>query len=110
MPSIRKKITLPKLTIDGLELYEPKKINTLNEMIVECEELEENEEDRHSFKNIIKKRQRMDDFICNLQKSEEVKSNNLNNLVLQSERSRSVSRGKHIIVENQEEYSNDSSD
>lgn len=104
--SLRKSNRLPKITIDELELYEPKKINTVNEMIIECEETEEKEDEIKSKGS--RNRTRMGDIMHKLHNSDEVKPRSFKSLyAIRTERSRSLSRGKDIILENKEEYSSE---
>ena len=105
--SLRKN-NLPKLKIDELELYEPKIIKTMNEMIVECDELEENENKSKELQNFINKRQKVDGIISQLIGSDEIRSKSFNSLkILKSDRSIPQPVTKNVILENLDEYSSD---
>lgn len=103
-----KKSQLPKLKIDELELVEPKVIKTLNEMIVECDEREETEDEKGYLKNLISKRQRVDCIFSQLIRSDDVRSKSFQSLKnLRSERSLPRAPTKNVILENLDEYSSD---
>lgn len=106
--SLRKKGRIPNLTIDELELYEPKTINTFNEMIIECEETEEGEfvnkklnKQEKKLETLKQQRQLVDQMINKLKDSDEVSTGSFreqtNNKSIQEEK-------EDIILENQDEY------
>lgn len=104
--SLRKKNQMPKLKIDELELYEPKVIKTMNEMIVECDEVEEHDtEDKH-LKTFKSKRQRVDGIFSQLIKSDDIRSKSFQSLkILKSDRSLPRTQNKNIILEDLDENS-----
>jgi len=96
------------LKIDELELCEPKKIKTMNEMILECDENEEKECDNKYVKHFINKRQRVDGIISQLIKSDDIRSKSFQSLKnLKSDRSLTKRTTKNVILENLEEYSSE---
>jgi hypothetical protein len=106
--SLSKKNPLPKLKIDELELYEPKKIKTMNEMILECDENEEKECDNKYVKHFINRRQRVDGIISQLIKSDDIRSKSFQSLKnLKSDRSLTKRTSKNVILENLDEYSSE---
>jgi hypothetical protein len=105
--SIRAQGRIPNLTIDELELYEPKKINTVNEMILECAENEEGEQVKRIYpgsdklESLIQQRQLVDQMMNKIKDTDELKSSSFRDLLNQN---KSHSNKNDIILENQEEY------
>lgn len=105
--SLRQKGRIPNITIDELELYEPKKINTVNEMIVECEENEEGEQVKRIYpgsdklESLIQQRQLVDQMMNQLKDTDGVKSNSFRDMV---NNNKSQKEENDIILENQDEY------
>ena len=80
----------------------------MNEMIIECEETEENENMNKYLKTFINKRQKVDGIISQFIKSDDSRSKSFHSLkILNSERSITKQRAKNVILENLEEYSSD---
>lgn len=77
-------------------------------MIVECDEIEENVPEDKQLRNFINKRQKVNGFISQLIKSDDVRSKSFQSLKnLKSDRSLSKQQNKNIILENLDEYSSE---
>ena len=91
-----------------MKLYEPKKIKKMNEMILECEETEENENVNKYLKTFRNKRQKVDGMISQLIKSDDLRSKSFHSLkIYNSDRTISNTKTKNVILENLEELSSD---
>lgn len=91
--SLHEKGKIPNLSVDEIEFFKPKRINTVNEMIIECEETDEN--DCKNFDNPLKtdindlkiKNKIFDKMIKKYKNSDEINDKNISDALSHKKKS-----------------------
>lgn len=104
----KKKLILPNFKSDVLDLFEPVKVKTRNDVIFECEEKEEADEKKDLKKDLLflrNKREKVYSVMSQLRKSAEIKFRLKGEYSpRKSDDSLLGKKTRSIIFENQDEY------